>query len=118
MNPFLKHPILQFVGYEMMKKPTLKGIRADLKKVSNKDKWSRIFFPLVFIILSIKDFLFGTTLSGIFLVIISIISFYVLQKVHLRNLLRFKISDEDILEQIDIHKKWSNNDKFQKTYSK
>lgn len=38
INPFIKHPILEFIGYEMMKKPTLEGIKANLKKEITKIK--------------------------------------------------------------------------------
>lgn len=53
MNPFLKHPILQFVGYEMMKRPTLEGIKANLKKESEKGKWGYdIFSDYVYLFFS------------------------------------------------------------------
>jgi hypothetical protein len=40
INPFIKHPILQFVGYEMMKRLILEGIKVDLKQESEKWKWT------------------------------------------------------------------------------
>ena len=109
MNPFLKHPILQFVGYEMMKRPTLDGIKADLKKESEKGKCGMIFFPIMVIYFSIRPFITGELLTGTILVIIGIVDFYIHRKGQMRNMLRFKISDDEILEQIEIHTKWNNN---------
>ncbi len=107
MNPFLKHPILQFVGYEMMKRPTLEGIKANLKKESEKGKWGMIIFPIMFIYFSIRSFINGDIITGIILVIIGFIDFYIHRKLLARNMLRFKISDKEILEQIEIHKEWN-----------
>ncbi len=106
MNPFLKHPILQFVGYDMMKRPTLEGIKADLKKVSESGRWSRVVFPVFIqfnpIVLS-QRFHCGNYCSSIFIIRI----LYPIKRSS-KKMKRFKISEEDILEQIKIHKEWNN----------
>ena len=112
MNPLLKHPIVQFVGYEMMKRPTLEGIKANLKKESEKGKWGRILLPLIWIFISIPHLFDGRTIFGIIGMLLGICGFFILRWENKRNINRLKILDEDILERIEIHKEWSNN-KFQ-----
>ena len=109
MNPLLKHPILQFIGYEMMKKPTLEGIKADIKKEQNKGKLGRIVLPLLFVLQSIYHIIFGRISWSLVELILGIIAYLTLHWDGKRYKKRFKISDEEILEQIEIHKKWNNN---------
>ena len=78
MNPFLKHPILQFVGYDMMKRPTLEGIKADLKKVSESGKWSRVVFPVLILFNSIQLFYRSDFIVGIIVVVFSLFAYYTL----------------------------------------
>jgi len=109
MNPFLKNPILQFVGYEMMKRPTLEGIKADIKKEQNRGKLGRILLPTLFILQSIQYFYYDRFYWGILEVVIGIVGYLILNWDGKRYKKRFIISDEDILGQIEIHKKWSND---------
>ncbi|MEE8341317.1 MAG: hypothetical protein V3R52_04400 [Candidatus Neomarinimicrobiota bacterium] len=108
MNPFLKHPILQFVGYDMMKRPTLEGIKADKKKVSESGRWSRVVFPVFILLNSIQLFYRSDFIVGIIVVVFSLFAYYTLSNEVQKKMKRFKISEEDILEQIKIHKEWNN----------
>ncbi|MBU0529885.1 hypothetical protein KKF86_09060 [bacterium] len=108
MNPFLKHPILQFVGYEMMKRPTLEEIKRDIKKESEKGKWSVWYFTIFYLIYSIKEFYYSKLYTGVTLLLIGLSAYFVFRKQNQSQLKRFKISDTDILEQIEIHKEWNN----------
>ncbi|NHZ86571.1 MAG: hypothetical protein GWP19_11950 [Planctomycetia bacterium] len=109
MNPFLKHPILQFVSYEMMKKPTLEGIKIDLKKESEKGKWSRIILPSFWIIYFLVHIVQGKIVWGAIDIVLGVCGFLILGWEGKRQFKRFHIDDKDILKQIELHKEWSNN---------
>lgn len=66
-----------------------------------------IFFPIMFIYFSVRSFINEEIITGTILVIIGIIDFYIHRKLQMRNMLRFKITDKEILEQIEIHKEWN-----------
>lgn len=114
MNPFLKHPILQFVGYEMMKRPTLDGIKVDLLKQINNPK--SIYVTLLSIFFGLygiyKTLVRNNTIGiieGIVYIFIGI-GWIVIAKLEWKNKKkRFAISNEEIIRQIEIHKKWSSN---------
>ena len=108
MNPFLKHPILQFVGYEMMKKPTLEGIKANLKIESEKGKWG-IVLPLLWFFYAIPYIIQGRIGLGIIGIVFGISGIFILRWENRRCKRRFKISDEGIMEQIEINKEWNNS---------
>lgn len=115
INPFLKHPILQFVGYEMMKKPTLEGIKADLLKIIDKPSIIFIiiyssFFCIYGLSILLRNDTWGDILSGFVFFTIGIGNVIVWKIEKNKKRKRFQISDKDILEQIKINKEW-NNDK-------
>ena len=112
MNPFLTHPILQFVGYEMMKRPTLEGIKADLRKNIYKPSIKFItiyssFFCLYGLSIFIRNDTLMDILSGFVFFIIGIGYIIVWKIEKQKKIKRFKISDKEILEQIEIHKEWN-----------
>lgn len=72
INPFIKHPILQFVGYEMMKRLILEGIKVDLKQESEKWKWARILLPLTWVFFSISHLINGRIVIGIIEILLGI----------------------------------------------
>lgn len=109
INPFLKHPILQFVGYEMMKKPTLEGIKVNLKKESEKGKWGRIILPSLWFLYALPYIVQGRIGWGTIGIVFGISGIFILRWEGKWYKRRFKISDKEILEQIQIHKEWNND---------
>lgn len=92
----------------MMKKPTLEGIKADLKKEREKGKWGRILLPLFWIMYSIPHIIQRKIVWGVIDIVLGVCGFIILGWDGKRQIKRFHISNEEILEQIEIHKKWNN----------
>ncbi len=65
--------------------------------------------PLIWMIISIPQLFDGRIVIGIIGILLGLCGFFIFLIENKRNLKRFKITDEEILEQIKIHKEWSNN---------
>ena len=117
MNPLAKHPILQFLPYDIKKQPSFKSIHVWLKKKIKTFKIFRLITIIAFILFIVNYLVFNDVnvsfrgldiLNNIFDIALPL-SLLVLTIIFHNLIKKYKLSDEEINNELQKYEQYVKN---------